>query len=64
MAFVAIAAEANPKNLTCRILYGGNIGHQENRAFVNLLDINMERITPQVLKECDYLALVDSWRPG
>jgi nanoRNase/pAp phosphatase (c-di-AMP/oligoRNAs hydrolase) len=64
MALVAIAAEANPKNLSCRILYGGNIGHQENRAFVNLLDINMERITPQVLKECDYLALVDSLAPG
>jgi nanoRNase/pAp phosphatase (c-di-AMP/oligoRNAs hydrolase) len=64
MALVAIAAEANPKNLTCRILYGGNIGHQENRAFVNLLDINMERITPSVLKECDYLALVDSLGPG
>jgi nanoRNase/pAp phosphatase (c-di-AMP/oligoRNAs hydrolase) len=64
MALSAIAADASNNRLRCRILYGGNIGHQENRAFVNLLDINMERITPPVLTECRYLALVDSSVPG
>jgi len=64
MALSAIAADAGTGRLKCRILYGGNIGHQENRAFVNLLDISMERITPQVLAECTYLALVDSSVPG
>ncbi|HIH03593.1 MAG TPA: bifunctional oligoribonuclease/PAP phosphatase NrnA, partial [Methanoregulaceae archaeon] len=41
-----------------------NIGHQENRAFVNLLDIRMEKCTAQQLKECRYLALVDASAPG
>ncbi|MDI6719194.1 MAG: DHH family phosphoesterase [Methanomicrobiales archaeon] len=64
MALAAIAAEASDGKLQTRILYSGNIGHQENKAFVNMLDIRMERITPQVLAECRYLALVDSSSPG
>jgi nanoRNase/pAp phosphatase (c-di-AMP/oligoRNAs hydrolase) len=60
MALCAIGKVASGGKLDCRILYDGNIGHQENRAFVNLLDIKMERITPQILDECDYLALVDA----
>jgi len=64
MALAAIAREAADRRLQIRILYEGNIGHQENRAFVNLLDIRMERLTPQELGECRYLALVDSSAPG
>lgn len=64
MALCMIAQHASRNRLNCRILFDGNIGHQENRAFINLLDINMERTTPQVLAECDYLALVDSGAPG
>jgi len=64
MALAAIARVSSDKKVTCRILYEGNIGHQENRAFVNLLDIKMERITPEVLRDCKYLALVDSSAPG
>ncbi len=64
MALAAIADEASDKKLQTRILFSGNIGHQENKAFVNMLDIRMERITPQVLSECSYLALVDSSAPG
>jgi len=64
IALAAIAAEASGKKLSSRILFGGNIGHQENKAFVNMLDIKMERITPQILHECSYLALVDSSAPG
>jgi len=64
MALAAIAKHANPKNLATRIFYEGNIGHQENRTFVNLLDIKMEHLTPEALAKCNYLALVDSPAPG
>ncbi len=64
MALAAIARAASDRRLQTRILYDGNIGHQENRAFVNLLDIRMEKCTAQQLKECRYLALVDASAPG
>ncbi|WP_235855667.1 DHH family phosphoesterase [Methanofollis fontis] len=64
MALAAMARDASDGKLKARILYDGNIGHQENRAFVNLLDITMERITPEVLGECEHLAIVDSSAPG
>ena len=64
MALCALGHAASKGNLTCRILYDGKIGHQENRAFVNLLDIQMDRITPESLAECNYLAIVDSPGPG
>jgi len=64
MALAAIARHANPAKLKCRIFYEGLIGHQENRTMVNLLDIKMERITPSLLQECTYLALVDCPGPG
>ena len=63
-ALAVIAKHANPKNLATRIFYEGNIGHQENRTFVNLLDIKMEHLTPEALAKCNYLALVDSPAPG
>jgi len=59
-----IARHASHNKLECRILYEGDIGHQENRAFINLLEIKMERLTPQNLEECNYIALVDSSGPG
>ena len=64
MALSAIAAEATGGNLKTRILYEGAVGHQENRAFVNLLEIKMERLTPEILEECNYLAMVDCPGPG
>lgn len=64
MALGAIGKYASNNALAHRILYDGNIGHQENRAFVNLLDIKMERLTPEALSSCDYIALVDSSVPG
>ena len=64
VALAEIARRANPKSLTTRIFYEGNIGHQENRTFVNLLDIKMERLTPEALQGCTYLALVDCSGPG
>jgi nanoRNase/pAp phosphatase (c-di-AMP/oligoRNAs hydrolase) len=64
MALSMIARHASHNKLECRILYEGDIGHQENRAFINLLEIKMERFTPQDLEECNYIALVDSPAPG
>ncbi len=64
MALMAIARNANPEKLHCRIFYEGVIGHQENRTMVNLLEIRMERMTPQMVEECNYLALVDCAGPG
>jgi nanoRNase/pAp phosphatase (c-di-AMP/oligoRNAs hydrolase) len=64
MALAAIAKHANPKRLATRIFYEGNIGHQENRTFVNLLDIKMEHLTPDALAKCTYVALVDTPAPG
>ncbi|MDR3102403.1 MAG: NAD-binding protein [Methanocalculaceae archaeon] len=64
MALAAIANSASGGKLTPRILYEGNIGHQENRAFVNLLEIKMEKLTPEILKGCNYLALMDCVAPG
>jgi nanoRNase/pAp phosphatase (c-di-AMP/oligoRNAs hydrolase) len=64
MALAEIARQANGKTLATRIFYEGNIGHQENRTFVNLLDIKMEHLTPEALQKCNFLALVDCSGPG
>jgi len=64
MALAEIAKQANGKTLVTRIFYEGNIGHQENRTFVNLLDIKMEHLTPEALQSCNFLALVDCSGPG
>ncbi len=64
VALAEIARHANPKTLATRIYYEGNIGHQENRTFVNLLDIKMEHLTPEALSRCTYIAMVDCPGPG
>ena len=64
LALAEIAKRANPKTLTSRIFYEGNIGHQENRTFVNLLDIKMEHLTAEAMQQCNFLALVDCSGPG
>jgi nanoRNase/pAp phosphatase (c-di-AMP/oligoRNAs hydrolase) len=64
LALAGIAKAANPKTLSTRIFYEGNIGHQENRTFVNLLDIKMEHLTTEALQKCTYLAMVDCAGPG
>ncbi|MBO4522687.1 MAG: bifunctional oligoribonuclease/PAP phosphatase NrnA, partial [Methanomicrobium sp.] len=54
--------------LSCKIIYDGKIGHQENRAFVTLLDIQLQRVTEENMEDtirgCDYIALVDSSAAG
>jgi nanoRNase/pAp phosphatase (c-di-AMP/oligoRNAs hydrolase) len=64
MGLCAIAKSASGGKLECRIVYDGKIGHQENRAFVTLLDIDMVKFSEEVINECDYFALVDSPGPG
>jgi nanoRNase/pAp phosphatase (c-di-AMP/oligoRNAs hydrolase) len=46
------------------ILYYGPIGHQETRAFVNLLSVPLRQITNAALPEYDVLALIDCNTPG
>ncbi|MFW6458101.1 MAG: DHH family phosphoesterase [Halodesulfurarchaeum sp.] len=46
------------------ILYFGDIGHQENRAFVNLLDIELIHHGAVDLEEYDVFAMVDQAKAG
>lgn len=51
------------------LLYGGAIGHQENRAFVNLLELSLRQINRgddvhEVLAAYDCIALVEASLPG
>ncbi len=56
---VALQAIANSRDVEADILYQGEIGHQENRAFVNLLGIELVSLSETDLDEYDTLALVD-----
>jgi nanoRNase/pAp phosphatase (c-di-AMP/oligoRNAs hydrolase) len=50
-----------------RILYSGAISHQQNRAFVNLLDIDLQQFEPGAVAdrpESSLLAFVDHSVPG
>lgn len=50
-----------------RILYSGDISHQQNRAFVNLLDIDLRAFEPAAVQDRDpgsLLAFVDHAIPG
>ncbi|MFD1645819.1 DHH family phosphoesterase [Haloarchaeobius litoreus] len=60
-----IAAEAGIDER--RILYSGDISHQQNRAFVNLLEIDIQQFDPAVVHDRpagSLLAFVDHSRPG
>ncbi|WP_181691124.1 DHH family phosphoesterase [Natronomonas sp. LN261] len=56
---VALQAIARSRDVEADILYEGEIGHQENRAFVNLLGIELVSLAETNLEEYDTLALVD-----
>ncbi|KAB1198072.1 MULTISPECIES: bifunctional oligoribonuclease/PAP phosphatase NrnA [Haloferax] len=50
-----------------RILYNGDISHQQNRAFVNLLDIDLQQFDPAMIRDrppSSLLAFVDHSVPG
>lgn len=44
---LALKRICQEKNIDARIYYGGEIGHQENRAFVNVLGIEVNNISPE-----------------
>ena len=56
---VALQAIADARDVSADILYDGDIGHQENRAFVNLLGIELTPLAEADLDSYDNLALVD-----
>ncbi len=56
---VALQAIADSRGVEADILYEGEIGHQENRAFVNLLGIELRPLEKADLEAYDLLALVD-----
>ena len=55
----ALKAIAEARGVEGDILYEGDIGHQENRAFVNLLGIELTPLSGADLDAYDTLALVD-----
>ena len=62
LALVVVAEAAGVDAEPC---YFGDISHQENRALVNLLDIDLRNLEePGQIEEYDGVALVDHSRPG
>jgi len=57
---VALQELASMKDVHVDIVYGGEIGHQENKALVNMLDIEMIRASEVDLDEYDAFAIVDT----
>ncbi len=61
----ALQAIAEEFSIEADILYDGDIGHQENRAFVNLLGIELlAREDAQAIETYDRIALVDNMKSG
>jgi len=62
---VALKRIATTLGVDADICYYGRISHQENRAFINLLDLDLKRLEPDDdLSEYGGFALVDHSRPG
>ncbi|MFB6085779.1 MAG: DHH family phosphoesterase [Halodesulfurarchaeum sp.] len=63
-AALALRSIADRFGVDAEICYFGDITHQENRAFVNLLDVDLEQLERPADIGDDHLALVDHSRPG
>jgi len=63
-AAAALNAIAAHLGVEADILYFGDIGHQENRAFVNLLDIELTPYADVDIDDYDTVALVDPAKAG
>jgi nanoRNase/pAp phosphatase (c-di-AMP/oligoRNAs hydrolase) len=61
---LALAALAERLGVDAVPCYSGEISHQENRALVNLLDIDLRRIDAEDVADFGGVALVDHSRPG
>ncbi|AGB32039.1 phosphoesterase RecJ domain protein [Natrinema pellirubrum DSM 15624] len=62
LALEAIARDHDIAPVT--IAYGGEISHQQNRAFVNLLDISLQTVQSTTLSEYESIGYVDHSSPG
>lgn len=62
IALEAIAHDQGVDDVT--IGYGGEISHQQNRAFVTMLDIDLEHVDGVDIDAYDCVAFVDHSRPG
>lgn len=58
----ALALECIVNDVT--VVYSGNISHQQNRVFVNSLDIDLKTFGEVDLDDHDTIALVDNSIPG
>jgi len=63
-AAAALQAIAEHLDVPADILYFGEIGHQENRAFVNLLDIELTPYEEVDIDDYDTIALIDPAKAG
>lgn len=62
---VALARLAAAVGCDAEVCYYGSISHQENRAFVNVLNLDVRNVAAdEELSEFDGIALVDHSRPG
>ncbi|MFB6267907.1 MAG: DHH family phosphoesterase [Halodesulfurarchaeum sp.] len=61
LGLVTIAEWFDVEAVPC---YFGDISHQENRAFVNLLELELRNVTPEEELSLDGIALVDHSAPG
>ncbi|APX96083.1 DHH family phosphoesterase [Natronorubrum daqingense] len=62
LALERIATDHGVEEVT--ITYGGDISHQQNRAFVNMIDISLESIERLEIDDYDCIAFVDHSQPG
>ncbi|MFB6183050.1 MAG: DHH family phosphoesterase [Haloarculaceae archaeon] len=60
----ALQAIAESRDVEADIIYEGEIGHQENRAFVNLLGIDLIPRANTDIDDYDTIAVVDSAKGG
>ena len=61
---LALRTIADRFDVEATISYFGDVTHQENRAFVNLLDVDLRQLTIPADLGGDHLALVDHSQPG
>lgn len=62
---IALQELASALGVDATACYYGEINHQENRALVNLLDLDLRNLTPdEGIEEFRSVALVDHSRPG
>ncbi|GGM72957.1 nanoRNase/pAp phosphatase (c-di-AMP/oligoRNAs hydrolase) [Halarchaeum rubridurum] len=63
-AAIALCRIAEALGVDAEPCYFGDISHQENRAFVNLLELELTRLDPEAEYDFDAVALVDHSAPG